>query len=89
VTGDRYGASDLESVLGDHGCRPRSPAGIQQVGMEATLRPKASCCKRFVGCLWRVNTRPGRATFAGQEASGDCSGYECSSIGAYVGLVPV
>jgi len=23
--GDRYGASDLESVLGHHGCRPWSP----------------------------------------------------------------
>ena len=29
--GDRYGASDLESVLGDHGCRPRSPTAIEQV----------------------------------------------------------
>jgi len=32
--GDRYGASDLEPVLGDHGCRPCSPADIEQVGMD-------------------------------------------------------
>jgi len=25
--GDRYGAGDLGSVLGDHGCRPWSPTG--------------------------------------------------------------
>jgi hypothetical protein len=35
VKGHRYAACDLESVLGDHGCRPRSRAGIQQVGMGA------------------------------------------------------
>ena len=32
--GDRYGPSDLEPVLGDHGCRPCSPADIEQVGVD-------------------------------------------------------
>jgi hypothetical protein len=36
------------------------------------LRPKASGCKTIRGCLWRVNTRRGRATFADQEASVGC-----------------
>jgi hypothetical protein len=39
--GDRYGASDLESVLGNHGCRPRSPDPIEQVGI-GTLTNGAS-----------------------------------------------
>ena len=32
--GDRYGPSDLGPVLGDHGCRPCSPADIEQVGVD-------------------------------------------------------
>jgi hypothetical protein len=48
--GDMYGASDFESVLGDHGCRQRSPAGIEQVGMEASWGRRPRAAKRFVGC---------------------------------------
>lgn len=46
--GDRYEASDLGSVLGDHGCRPRSPAVHYTSWYGGDLRPKASG--------WRVDT---------------------------------
>jgi len=52
--GDRYGASDLESVLGNHGCRPWSPTGHYTSWYgEAGASPHV-----IVGCRQEVG--PGR-----------------------------
>jgi len=54
---DRYGASDLGSVLGDHGCRPQSPTAHYTSWYGGQLRPKASCCRMIRELPEWVNSR--------------------------------
>jgi hypothetical protein len=69
--GDRYGASDFDSVLGDDGCRPGSPMAYYTSLVWGRLEPEGLGLQSNVGCRCRVNTRTGRATVADQEASGE------------------